>query len=68
MSNLLKITLKDLDISSHISFKSDDKGVSFENAGSFVQINKPFNRNVWEYDEAFMTENGLAFETDEDKN
>lgn len=67
MSNLIKTLLKNPDISSHLSIKVDDKQLSYDLISSFVQINKPLNRNVWEYDEAFMTENGLTAETEEDK-
>lgn len=67
MTNLLKTVLKDSDLNTHIVIKSTG-GLTFENVTACVEINKPFNRNVWEYDEAFISENGLSIETEEDKN
>lgn len=67
MSKLIKTLLKDTDNVIGFSVKLDDKNASYENMPCYVEINKPYNRNVWEYDEAFITENALAVETDEDK-
>jgi hypothetical protein len=48
MTNLLKTVLKDSDLNTHIVIKSSDKGMTFETVTACVEINKPFNRNVWE--------------------
>jgi glucose-6-phosphate isomerase len=68
MATLLKTVLKDSDLNTHIVIKSSGSGITFDTVTACIEVNKPFNRNVWEYDEAFITENGLSVETEEDKN
>lgn len=67
MSKIIKTMLKDPDNSVSLSVKLDDKNQDYLNTQNYIEINKPINRNVWEQDEAFMTDNGLTSETEEDK-
>jgi len=48
MSKLIKTLLKDTDNVIGFSIKLDDKNASYENMPCYVEINKPYNRNVWE--------------------